>query len=126
MADTVASQTILESGRKVVIKLTNVSDGTGESAVEKVVPATFGCSYFAIEKVHFSTIGMGLSVLFDATTDHLAFSVAQDMTGTLNFSEFGGIPDPKADGYTGKILLTTTGHSAGDRYTVILELLKGA
>ena len=36
MADAVTSQTIQDSERKAVLKYTNVSDGTGESAVVKV------------------------------------------------------------------------------------------
>ena len=36
MADAVASQTIVDDNRRAVIKLTNISDGTGESAVTKV------------------------------------------------------------------------------------------
>ena len=36
MADTVTSQTIQDGERVVVMKFTNVSDGTGESAVKKV------------------------------------------------------------------------------------------
>ena len=36
MADTVTSQTIQDGERKAVLKFTNISDGTGESAVTKV------------------------------------------------------------------------------------------
>jgi hypothetical protein len=36
MADTVTSQTIQDDDRNAVLKFTNVSDGTGESAVKKV------------------------------------------------------------------------------------------
>ena len=36
MADAVTSQTIIDGERNCVMKFTNVSDGTGESAVAKV------------------------------------------------------------------------------------------
>ena len=36
MADAVTSQTIQDGERKAVLKFTNASDGTGESAVKKV------------------------------------------------------------------------------------------
>ena len=36
MADAVTSQTIQDGERNLVMKFTNVSDGTGESAVAKV------------------------------------------------------------------------------------------
>ena len=36
MADTVTTQTIIDGERNCIMKFTNVSDGTGESAVAKV------------------------------------------------------------------------------------------
>ena len=36
MADTVTSQTIQDGEKKAILKFTNISDGTGESAVTKV------------------------------------------------------------------------------------------
>ena len=36
MADTVASQTLADGPKTAVLKLTNISDGSGESAVTKV------------------------------------------------------------------------------------------
>ena len=36
MADAVASQTIVATDKRAIIKLTNLSDGSGESAVAKV------------------------------------------------------------------------------------------
>lgn len=37
MADAVASQTIQDGPRKAIFKFTNVSDGTGESAVKRLM-----------------------------------------------------------------------------------------
>mgnify|MGYP003128809104 FL=1 len=36
MADAVTSQTIVDGAKTAVLKFTNVSDGSGESAVKKV------------------------------------------------------------------------------------------
>ena len=36
MADAVTSQTIIDTEKRVVMKFTNLSDGSGESAVKKV------------------------------------------------------------------------------------------
>ena len=36
MADAVTSQTLIDGERTAVLKFTNISDGTGESAVKKV------------------------------------------------------------------------------------------
>jgi hypothetical protein len=48
MADTVTSQTILDGERNCVMKFTNVSDGTGESAVAKVVMVTWTSANLAV------------------------------------------------------------------------------
>ena len=42
MADAVTSQTIVDGERNCIMKFTNVSDGTGESAVAKVDVSTLG------------------------------------------------------------------------------------
>ena len=41
MADTVTSQTIEDTPHKLVMKFTNTSDGSGESAVKKVDVSAF-------------------------------------------------------------------------------------
>jgi hypothetical protein len=108
----------------MVVLLTNVSDGTGESAVKKVDASDYLASAFTIERIHYATAGMAVRLLFDATTDALGFAIGPDSTGSFDFTTFGGIPDPRATGYTGDILLTTVGHTAADTYTIILELRK--
>jgi hypothetical protein len=124
MADAVATQVIQDGQSRLVIRLTNVSDGTGESAVLKVDASAYNATKFNIERIHYSCIGMGVRLYFDATTDVLAWSLAQDSDGSLDFTGFGGIPDPLATGNTGDIMLTTVGHALGDSYAIILELRK--
>jgi hypothetical protein len=124
MADAVSSQTVFNGTRKLIVKLTNVSDGTGESAVKKVDASDFSASEFRIEKVHYATSGMGARLLWDADTDVDAVLIPADGYGCLDFSEFGGIPNNAGAGKTGDINLTTVGHTANDMYTITLELLK--
>lgn len=126
MADAVASQTLVDGLRNVVMKFTNVSDGTGESAVLKVdVSALSGSpATVKIKKVHFSTSGMAVRVLWDATTDVDAVLLAADQTGCLDFTCFGGLTNNAGSGVTGDIRFTTIGHTAGDAYTVIMEMVK--
>ena len=76
MADTVASQTIVDGPKYAVLKFTNVSDGTGESAVTKVdvsalATSTDGttCTSVVIERLWWQCIGMKVQILFDATSD---------------------------------------------------------
>lgn len=124
MADAVTSQKILDGPKKVVYKFTNVSDGTGESAVLKVdVSGLSGApASVKIDKIQYEVVGMSVQLLWDATTDDL-IGVFQS-AGYMDFTCFGGLPNPKSTGWTGDILLTTSGHTAGDTYTIVMEMSK--
>ena len=122
MADAVTSQTIINGPRNVVMKFTNLSDGTGESAVKKVDASDLSAATLSIQKIHYCVNGMVVTLLWDADTDVRIVELAGD--GCLDLSGFGGIPNTKATGYTGDIMLTTTGHTSGDSYSLILEMVK--
>lgn len=124
MADAVTSQTIVDGPRNVVMKFTNLSDGTGESAALKVdVSALNGApSRVTIRKIHYSVNGMVATLLWDADTDVRIVDLAGD--GCFDFGCFGGLPNNAGTGVTGDIRLTTTGHTSGDSYTIVLEMVK--
>ena len=132
MADAVASQTIQDGPRKAIFKFTNVSDGTGESAVKKIDVSALtadpmtgaACTKVTIEKIWYSTIGMGVKIFFDASTDVLAWQLNADYADEIDLSEFNGIPNNAGSGVTGDIMFTTVGHSNNDVYTVCLSVIK--
>ena len=131
MADAVTSQTIIDGERVAVMKFTNVSDGTGESAVKKVDVSALSanrlgeaCASVQISKVHYVTAGMGVNIFFDATANVLAMGLPADSEGSLDFSSFTGIPNNAGAGKTGDLLFSTVGHTSGDTYMVVLELIK--
>lgn len=126
MADAVGSQTLLDGGRNVVMKFTNVSDGTGEAAVTKVDVSALAAAppEVRIERIHYSTGGMSVQVLWDADTDVLAFVLPADGYGCFDFSHFGGLENNAGAGKTGDIKFTTVGHTAGDTYSIVLEMAK--
>ena len=132
MADAVATQTIQDGGQTAIFRFTNISDGTGESAVTKIDvsalttnPVTkMSCDSVSIEKIWFSNIGMGVKIYFDASTDVLVIQLPADWTDELDFSEFSGVPDNAGSGTTGDIQFTTVGHSSGDSYTIVLKVIK--
>lgn len=126
MADAVTSQILVDGTRNVVMKFTNISDGTGESAVTKVdVSALQGApSAVRIDKIHAATFGMAVNILWDATSDVTAFVVPTDCAGCFDFTGFGGLKNNAGSGVTGDIQFTTIGHTSGDTYTIILEMSK--
>jgi hypothetical protein len=131
MADAVSSQTIQDGERKAVLKFTNVSDGTGESAVKKVDVSALGanlrgeaCSSVAINKIWWQCVGMSVKIDFDATSNVLAIGLSPDSNGYHDYSNFSGIPNNAGSGKTGDLDFTTTGADSGDTYMIILELIK--
>lgn len=132
MADAVTSTTLMDSDRVAIIQLTNTSDGTGEAAVKKVDVSALSdsstgqaCTGVRLAKIVYSTFGMSVKLLWDATADTICWDLNADYTTDEDFTEFGGIRNTAASGgKTGDIMLTTTGHSDGDSYVIVLTVYK--
>ena len=132
MADAVTATTVEDGPKKAIIYCTNTSDGTGEAAVVKVDVSALAslqdgtaCTGVRIQKVAFSTVGMSVKLLWDASVDVIAVDLPADYSDTLDYSDISGLPNvAAAGGNTGDIKLTTLGHSSGDTYSVVLHCLK--
>ena len=132
MADAVTSQTIQDGERKAVLKFTNASDGSGESAVKKVDVSALAnnsagdtCTGVAINKIWWQCTGMSVKIEFDATSNVLAIGLSEDSNGYPDYSDFSGIPNTAGSGVTGDLDFTTVGAGSGDTYMIVLELIKG-
>jgi hypothetical protein len=131
MADLVASQTILDGERLYIAKFTNISDGTGETAVVKINPSTLSvnnwgraCNGVKINKIWSTTHGMEVRILWDATTDLFTWLIPQNTNYLMDFSMFGGLPNNGGTGSNGNLLFTTSDASAGDMYSIVIECTK--
>jgi hypothetical protein len=130
MPDAVATQTLVDDARRAVFKFTNISDGTGETAALKVDVSTLTtyqgrtCTGVSIQRLDALTAGMGINMLWDATTDVVILTVGEADFVSFDFSRFGGLTNNSGAGRTGDILFTTVGAAAGDRYSVVMEVLK--
>ena len=131
MADAVTSTTLMDSDRVAIIQLTNTSDGTGEAAVKKVDVSSLSdsstgqaCTGVRLAKIVYSTFGMSVKLLWDATTDTICWDLNADYTTDEDFTDFGGVRNTSGSGKTGDIMLTTTGHSDGDSYVIVLTVYK--
>ena len=137
MADAVTSQIIGDnvSAKNILVKLTNISDGTGESAVAKVDVSTLAksrngdaCSRVNIEEIYYDIFGMRVDLLWNASSNVickvLGANGALSSQGYMDFRNFGGLTNNAGSGVNGDLLLTTTGHTSGDHYTIILKLSK--
>ena len=128
MADTVSSLTIADtSGVKFTTKLTNFSDGTGETLVKKVDASelTFMTEdgNRKISKLYWSIntsdSKSAVELIWDGATNATAVSLSGQ-----------GFWDLRADGNeivnnattpTGDVLLSTKNFANGDNYTIIAE-----
>ena len=131
MADAVTSTTLMDSDRVAIVQLTNTSDGTGEAAVKKIDVSALSdsstgqaCTGVRLARIVYSTFGMSVKLLWDATTDTICWDLNADYTTDEDFTDFGGIRNTAGSGKTGDIMLTTTGHTNGDSYVIVLTLYK--
>ena len=128
MADTVTTQTIADtSGVKFVTKLTNISDGTGETLVKKVDASelTFMTEdgNRKISKIWFSintaTSISGVELIWDGATNATAMFLSGQ--GHFDFRPSGDEIPNNASIPTGDVLLSTNNFANGDNYTIIVE-----
>ena len=137
MADAVTVRTIGETKHHLIVHLTNVSDGTGESAVAKVDKSTFVASDGAepasldIETVRWNVQGFtSVKLLWDHNTDDVALVLASSGFEDFRGSDLDLVPgnsalkDPRSTGGSGDLLLTTAGTTSGNTYDITLTLRK--
>ena len=131
MADAVTSQTLLDGERLAIMKFTNISDGTGESAVTKVTASSLAasnsgkaCSGVTVTKIMSVCYGMEVRMYWDATTDVPFFLSTVNTNYENDFSKIGGITNNAGTGKNGNIVFSTADASSGDTYTVVLEMVK--
>jgi hypothetical protein len=131
MADAVTSQTLLDGERLAIMKFTNISDGTGESAVTKVNASSLtasnsgqACTGVVVNKITAVCHGMEVRMYWDASTDVPFFLSNVNSNYTNDFSTFGGITNNSGTGKNGNIVFSTSDASSGDTYTVVLEMVK--
>jgi hypothetical protein len=128
MADTVTTQTIADtSGVKFVVKMTNLSDGTGETLVKKVDASelTF-MSEDGNRKI--SKIWYSINTANNKSAVELLWDGATNATATLlsgngywDLRPAGNEIPNNATTPTGDVLLSTKNFASGDNYTILVE-----
>ena len=128
MADTVTTQTIADTqGVKFVAKLTNFSDGTGESLVKKIDASevTF-MTEDATRKIakmwysiNVSDTKSAVELVWDGETNSTAAILSGN--GYWDLRTAGNEITNSATTPTGDVLLSTKNFALGDNYTIIVE-----
>tara|TARA_B100000902_G_scaffold15574_1_gene18805 strand:+ start:254 stop:646 length:393 start_codon:yes stop_codon:yes gene_type:complete len=128
MADTVTTQTIADtSGVKYVLKMTNISDGTGESLVKKIDASevTFMTEdgNRKIAKIWYSintaNSKSAVEVVWDGATNATALLLSGN--GHWDLRTSGDEVTNNATTPTGDVLLSTKNFAIGDNYSIIIE-----
>ena len=136
MADVVTTQTIVDTvGTKTVIKMTNISDGTGETLVTKADASALNfMTEDATKKI--AKIWWSINTTNGKVELLFAGSGASSANATIGFFSGTGYHDYFTSGNSipnnatleantspaGDILLSTKGFVSGDNYTIILEI----
>jgi len=128
MADVVTTQTIADTqGIKYVVKMTNLSDGTGENLVTKVDASelTFMTEdgNRKISKIWYSintsNNKSGVELLWGGTTNSTAVFLSGN--GHWDLRPSGNEIPNNATTPTGDVLLSTKSFANGDNYTIVVE-----
>ncbi len=128
MADAVSSIVLATSPRLYEVRLTNISDGTGESLVTKVDISTLllanglAPTTTSIVEIQWSIYGFtSVRLYWDHTTDDL-IDVLGSGNGYRSYDK-QFLKDPGSAGGTGDILLTTAGAFSGATYDILLTII---
>jgi hypothetical protein len=133
MAVTATSQTLFDGERVAIMKFYfSTTDTTGETNVVKVNPALLNasnsgggaCDAVTIQKISGLTHGLEVQISWDANSPVVIETIPQNTQYTQDYSNIGGLTNNAGAGKTGKILFSTLDQSAGDAYTVVLEMTK--
>ena len=128
MADAVTTQTIADtSGVKYVIKMTNISDGTGETLVKKVDASEL--TFMSEDgnrkiarlwySVNTANPKSAVEIVWDGATDSTAVILGGN--GYLDLRTAGNEITNDATTPSGDVLVSTKNFAIGDNYTIIVE-----
>ena len=128
MADAVTTQTIADtSGVKYVIKMTNISDGTGETLVKKVDASEL--TFMSEDgnrkiarlwySVNTSNPKSAVEIVWDGATNSTAVMLGGN--GYLDLRTAGNEIANDATTPSGDVLVSTKNFAIGDNYTKIVE-----
>ena len=134
MADTVTSQTLVDNANRWAVKLTNISDATGETNVVKVSANTLTASNgdatsqrLTITKI-FWNVSAGATPTYTPRVNLLWRGSTNTLITTLSGSGYWDLVSSgqcplvnNAPAANGDILLTTNGFTSNAGYTIILE-----
>jgi len=131
MADTVTNTTLKQDDKELVLHLTCISDGTGESNVVKVDRSSFAALYKDTKRLTIRSVRWAIQgfTYIKISWDHTADDTALVLNGN-GYDEFPeGVRDPNTSadtvtGAIGDVLLTSVGAASGATYDITIAFTK--
>ena len=129
MVDVVNTIYISKGPRYATVRLTNISDGTGEVAVKKVDisaltvgPGPVVPTMLSVKEIQWTIQGFtSIRLYWDHTSPDILDVLAAG-NGYIEYGMLGMLNDPASAGGTGSILLTTAGAVSDATYDITLVL----
>ena len=131
MADTVLNTTLFDGSKKVITHYNVVSDSTGGTT--KIVDVSGlnsnngkTCKTVRLNKVRFNVSvtapADAIRMQWDADTDVVFQTLAGEME--FDYSDFGGLKNTEATGFTGDVNVVLPACTSGDTGTIVCEWIK--
>ena len=131
MADTVLNTTVFDGAKKLITHYNVVSDSTGGTT--KIVDVSGlnsnngkTCKTVRLNKVRFNVSvtapADAIRMQWDADTDVVFQTLAGEME--FDYSDFGGLKNTEATGFTGDVNVVLPACTSGDTVTVVCEWIK--
>ena len=132
MADTVLNTTVFDGAKKLITHYNVVSDSSGSTT--KIVdvsalnssPANKTCKTVRLNKVRFNVSvtapADAIRMQWDADTDVVFQTLAGEME--FDYSDFGGLKNTEATGFTGDVNVVLPACAAGATGTIVCEWIK--
>ena len=132
MADTVLNTTVFDGAKKLITHY-NVVSGDVEGSTTKIVDVSAlasnngkTCKTVRLNKVRFNVSvtapADAIRMQWDADTDVVFQTLAGEME--FDYSDFGGLKNTEATGFTGDVNVVLPACSDGDSATIVCEWIK--
>jgi hypothetical protein len=125
MALVVSTRLLQDGSRNATMQFVGTGGaGDPETSVAKVIVANLNPVPLVVKiwDIEYDCNGIIVQLLWDATTP-VVFANLQGF-GKIPYRHIGGAPNPKAAGFTGNILFSTSPQAAAWNYTIKLGLRK--
>lgn len=125
MANIIGIQEIVNGPRNYVIKVDIEGDGAGDETDFELIQADYlECDNVRLDKVWASLVGFSASLEWDGPTRIPFLQIPAGFDISHDWSDSGGLPNPKVANYNGNVNLVTSGLGAGEKGTMILHFKK--